>query len=184
MTISEILYCLFLGIAMIVAVSILLNEKRAGISPTPTMPRTRRVVIDLLEKHADARSPLRIAELGSGWGGLAIKLAKAFPTATITGCEISPWPLLVSRIMTMFNARIMILREDFFERDLTQYDALICYLSPQHMQRIEAALHNVKNKPLVISCAFPMRDTPPSDVVTIRQLVNVSVYVYHSRIAV
>lgn len=180
MTFAEIFYCLIVGIPMIVAMSILLNEKRAGISPTPTMPGTRRVVVNLVAKHIDARKSLRIAELGSGWGGLAIRLANAFPNATITGFEISPWPRAISRIMTMFNSRIIILNEDFFAEDWAQYDVLVCYLSPQHMARIEARLSEGQRKPIVISCAFAMPNTTPSETVTIKQIMNVSVYVYHS----
>lgn len=182
MTFAEIFYCLILGLAMIVSMSILLHEKRAGISPTPTMPGTRRVVIDLLSKHANTRRSLNIAELGSGWGGLVIRLARAFPNATITGFEISPWPLLVSRIMTMLNPQITICNEDFFARDWAQYDVLVCYLSPQHMVRIEAGLSELHQKPLVISCAFAMPNTLPSQIVTIRQLISVNIYVYHSTI--
>jgi cyclopropane fatty-acyl-phospholipid synthase-like methyltransferase len=176
----DTLYCIVVTISMVVAMSIFLNEKRAGVSPAPTMPSTRRVVIDLLREHTRDYKTLRLAELGSGWGGLAIKIANSFPCAAVTGFEISPYPRLVSRLMTMFNSRITILCEDFYDHDLTQYDALICYLSPQHMQRIEEKLQKLQNKPLVISCSFSMPNTTPSEVVTFRQLVTVNVYVYHS----
>jgi hypothetical protein len=183
MTVAEIFYCLAVGIAMIVAMSILLNEKRAGISPTPTMPGTRRAVIDLLSKHIGASRSLQIAELGSGWGGLVVKLANAFPNAMITGFEISPWPRLISRIITIFNSRIIILNEDFFSQDWSRYDVLVCYLSPQHMARIEAQLNQLHRKPLVISCAFSMPNAIPSETVTIRQIVHVNIYVYNSRLS-
>ena len=181
MTLAEIVYCLILGVPMIVAMSILLNEKRAGISPTPTMPGTRRVVVDLLKRYAGGEhQSVRIAELGSGWGGLVVRLANAFPNATITGFEISPWPRLISRIITIFNSRIIILNQDFFSQDWSQFDVMVCYLSPQHMAHIEAQLNQLARKPLVISCAFAMPNTIPSETVTIRQIVTVNIYVYNS----
>lgn len=179
MSFFDIIYCFALGIPMIIAISILFHEKRAGISPTPTMPGARRVVIDLVRKYVDTSRALHIAELGSGWGGLAIRLAKSFPSATVTGFEISPWPLLISRILTISNQRVDIVNEDFFLQDWSRYDVLVCYLSPHHMARIQERLHDLKRKPLLISCAFPMPNITPTETITIRQLVNVNVYVYN-----
>jgi hypothetical protein len=178
MSVGDIFYCIILIIVMLIAISVLLNESRAGISPTPTMPGTRRVVLDLLAKYVDINRPLKVAELGSGWGGLAIKIANRFPLATIIGFEISPWPFILSRVFTSLNKRITISKQDFFDDDWNKYDVLVCYLSPKHMQKIEEKILRLNQKPIVISCAFPMPNSLPTEIITIRQIVNVSVYVY------
>ena len=83
--------------------------------------------------------------------------------------------------MTMFSSRITILSEDFFSRDLGEYDVLVCYLSHQHMAKIEERLDGMKKPPLVISCAFPMPNAKPTEVVAIKQIVSIKIYAYNSQ---
>ena len=57
------------------ALSVIVYTLRYGISPMPTSPRVRRVLLGLLPE--DPGGP--VAELGAGWGTLAFPLARRWP---------------------------------------------------------------------------------------------------------
>lgn len=178
MDLPQILHSLVILCALYVAVSVLRNEKRAGIPPAPTLPAVRQAVIEMVGRHADPARDLKIAEFGCGWGGLALLLAKKFPRSTVIGYEISPCPLLVSRLRAALAQRVEISNTDFFLSDWEQFDVIVCYLSPRHMVRIKEKLDALPRKPLLISCSFAMPDSVPVEVRTLHRLVPIPVYAY------
>jgi hypothetical protein len=178
MELMDILHCAIILIAIYVSVSILKNEKRSGISPTPTMPNVRQVVIDMINTHADHSHEFKVGELGCGWGGLALKIVNVFPLASVVGYEISPCPLLMSRVRALLVKRLAIRNSDFFAADWSQFDVIVCYLSPQHMVKIKEKLAGMTKKPLFISCSFEMAGVVPIETKTLNKLFPVSVYAY------
>lgn len=178
MNVSDIIYCAVLIAAIYTTISILLHEKGAGISPTPSLPAVRKDVLDLIARYSSPDVDLRIGELGCGWGGLAIALARRFPTARIVGYEVSPCPLFISRLRAMLRPRITIRNDDFFEDGWDQFDVLVCYLSPKHMIRIKQKLEGMEKRPLLISCSFELPDTVPTEVRTRMAVVKIPIFAY------
>lgn len=174
----ELIYCLVLLTVFFVIFSVFWHERRAGISPSPTLPGVRHAVVGMIRKHAGDQAPLRIAEFGCGWGGLVLRLAQAFPSSNVIGYEISPCPLAVSRLRFALNNRIQIMGTDFFEADWDGFDVIVCYLSPQHMVKIKAKLDTMPIKPLLVTCSFALPDAEPIEARVHRSLVNVPILAY------
>jgi hypothetical protein len=120
--------------------------------------------------------------LGAGWGGLVKQISEEFPHAQITAYEISTWPLIILFLSTCFDKKISVLRKNFFDVDLRKFDVLVCYLSPRHMIKMEQKFLHAGSRPqkqVMISCAFPMPNTQPIEVVELSNfLVKTKIYVY------
>ena len=107
-----------------------------GITPMPTSIKTKKSLLTKLEVIESGI----IYELGSGWGGIAIVLAKQYPQCQIIAYEISPIPYYFSffKVKLLGLSNISIQRKDFFKENLTEARAIYCYLYPKAMQRLEA----------------------------------------------
>jgi hypothetical protein len=177
MYLMDLVFSVVILFALYIVFSLFRNEKKAGISASPTMNGARMQIIELIQSHAPQEN-LRIAELGSGWGGLANQISKRLPGTHITGYEISPIPFIFSRISLMLNRKINILNNDFFAKDWGEYDVIVCYLSHPHMARIKERLLTMDKKILLVSCSFPLPDWEITEERSHQSLVKVPIYAY------
>lgn len=102
-----------------------------------------------------------IYELGSGWGGLALLIAKKYPSAKVIAFELSPIPYLFSRLRQLIERRsnLNILRKSFYDHDLFDARAVICYLFPGGMRKLASKLKKeLPVKSMVISNTFSLAD--------------------------
>ncbi|MGZ9722893.1 class I SAM-dependent methyltransferase [Rhizobium miluonense] len=144
--------------ALSLCLSILLVHGLTGVPPVPSSAAEIADVIELLRK---ANLPKRaiIYELGSGWGSLAIALARAFPDAEIRGIEISPVPYLFSKLRMWRFENVTIRWGNFFNRDISDADAVTCYLMIKPMPKVSSFLdHMLKDGTAVVSLTFWFRD--------------------------
>ena len=118
-----------------------------GIMPVPTMPAMREAAIELMPPD-----PKLILELGSGWGGMTRRLQKAFPNAQVIGYERSFLPWLFSRLYLKTK------RADIFYVDLSEADVVFTYLSPWHMQYLDAQFKTMKPGSTLVAVSFPIMD--------------------------
>ena len=96
----------------------------------PSGPAVWRAVLDFLPEG----TPLRVIDIGSGLGGLALHLAKNRPQIHVTGIELAPLPWLASRIRArLLSSRVRFLRGDYEALDFAQFDLVFAYLSPVAM---------------------------------------------------
>ena len=170
MPVLDLVYLLTFLIFMFVIASCFLYERTAKIMPVPTMPRVKRGILKAITKHIDDNDEhLKIADLGSGWGGVAFSIAKAFPNARITGYEISPSPFWFSKILSQFYKNASITRQNFFDQDLRDYDVLVFYLTPRLTQKLQDKFSDhLKPGTLIISNAFPLPDWQAVEIVEIK----------------
>jgi release factor glutamine methyltransferase len=100
------------------------------ITPAVLIPRPEtELLVEAVLKHLPANQPLRIADIGTGSGILAITLAVHLPQAEITAIDISPEALAIAR----HNAEThhVAHRIHFVESDLLttipnqQFDAIV-----------------------------------------------------------
>ncbi len=162
------------GAAVLAMVSILIGVLRCGISPMPSSRRAVEAVLGLA--HPTKEGPLY--ELGSGWGGLAICLARVHPNRTILCYEISTLPYLFSvlrgRLSGLENLEFR--RADFLRADLSGAALVVCYLFPGGMERLAAKLEG--QSLVVVSNTFAMPGWEPDQVVELGDRHRTRVYRY------
>ncbi len=105
----------------------------AGISPMPSSAKARLAVMQLVAAAGKGSGAGAIVDLGSGWGGLVIRLAQTYPDRKIVGYELSPIPwfvsLCIAKCLRLNN--LSLYRRDFFKTDLSAASVMVCYLYPE-----------------------------------------------------
>lgn len=158
----DILYSVIVLFALLLIFVCLLYEKKGHISPTPSLPAIRQKAIAMLAEITDRKGVYNIADLGSGWGGMLMKLARAYPCSRVTGYEISPFPFLFSRVVSLFFLnRMNVSQQDFWSRDWAGFDIIFCYLSRYHMDRLKENASKLQSGAIIISCSFPIEGWEP-----------------------
>lgn len=133
-----------------------------GIPPElPSGRKMRRAVAAEIKKHyADKKSVL---DIGSGFGGMALKIARTFPDMCVAGVERMPFAYFCSRVFIFFHFRfnLTIRRQKFstFIQD-KNFDIGVSYSGPGLMKEVEAVLAAGKFK-VVLSVDFPLPNTVP-----------------------
>jgi len=96
----------------------------------PSNEAVWRAVEELLPRD----KPLRVIDIGSGLGGMAMHLAKSRPLAQVEGIELAPVPWLVSKLRARLSgSRAKFVRGDYEGLDFGNYDLVFAYLSPAAM---------------------------------------------------
>lgn len=89
------------------------------VSPSVLIPRTEtEELVDLIVKRYSRTDDLRVLDIGTGSGAIAIALSRNLPYSKVTAIDISPEPLGVAEE----NARQLKARIDFFEKDIFLYE--------------------------------------------------------------
>jgi len=122
-----------------------------------------------------------IAELGSGWGTLAVAIARHLPECRVKGYENSPVPVFTSRCLKKLAsaANLEITRADFMQIDLSVFDAIVCYLHPAAMRKLEAKLEaEVRPGTPVISNTFAVMNWKAEQMTELDDLYHTKIYLY------
>ena len=173
-----------LGLAVLVltaiaAVLIVVYSLRVGITPMPSSSAARRRILELLPGDLDGT----ILELGAGWGGLAVALARHCPAAHILAYELSPVPWLVARLRAAVGRRrnLTVRRRDFLRDSLAGADAVVCYLYPGAMLALAEKLpRELRPGTPVVTHAFRMPGWTPEREVAVPELWRSATYLYRS----
>jgi SAM-dependent methyltransferase len=116
--------------AFLVFVVLFWSTFRTQVPYYPSGPALRPLVAGLLP----AAGTPRAIDIGSGFGGLVLDLARRRPDAAIEGIELAPLPWLVSRLRaTLARSRARFRLGDYESLDFGQYDLVFAYLSPAAM---------------------------------------------------
>jgi hypothetical protein len=153
-----------LALAALLVLSLLLFHAVSGVPPVSASRTEAAAVVDLL---VQAGLPERAAiyDLGSGWGALVVALAHAFPQARIVGIEMSPLPYWVARLRTRRLANVDLRRGNFYDHDVSDAQALTCYLMMKPMPRLAGFLDGMLREGTpVVALTFWFRGRQPSSV--------------------
>ncbi|MGZ5202629.1 MAG: SAM-dependent methyltransferase [Telluria sp.] len=150
---------LFLG-AFALFLILFWSTFRTQVPYYPSAPRLRPVVAGLV---AETGAP-RVIDIGSGFGGLVLDLARRRPNATVEGIELAPLPWLASYLRAMLSgSRARFRRGDYAALDFGQYDLVFAYLSPAAMDALwRKARREMRPGSLLASYEFGI-DGAPAD---------------------
>lgn len=174
---GDVLSLAVLAAVVAAALSIILYTLRLGISPMPTSPRVRRVLLPLVPPELQGT----VLELGSGWGSLAFALADRCPRAQVVAYELSPVPYAFAQLRQLLRPRpnLRLVRQDFFQAPFSEASAVVCYLFPGAMARLEPRLvQELRPEALVFTHTFALRGWTPGQTLRVEDLYRTPVYVY------
>ncbi len=158
-------------------------QHKMKVSPMPTPQSTRKAMLGSIHQT----SPKVIAELGSGWGGIALAAAQRFPQAKVIGFEGSLIPLLFSKLRLLANPQIKNVtfeKKNFFEKDLHDVDVVLCYLSNPHMAQLEPKLdRELKCGAEIISSTFYMPHWRVREKTTVGGMYDTDIFIYEKTTA-
>jgi ubiquinone/menaquinone biosynthesis C-methylase UbiE len=175
-TALTILYAVIVLSASATMLSLEYYARKAKVVAAPSVPWMRKAVVARLKKEVEGSgnpAPL-ILELGSGWGTLALDAAKACPSATIIGYEISPIPLFFSRLRAALRGykHTKFLSADLFAEDFSKADIVLTYLTMPHMERLRPKFEaELKPGAIVICNTFPVPGWAPNEEEMIQNFV-------------
>jgi hypothetical protein len=152
---------LFLAVFLIVSplcLSMLICQGITGVPPLSSNSIEAADVVALLKQAGLAEHGV-VYDLGAGWGSLVIALAGAFPQARIRGIELSPVPYWVSCFRTRNMPNVLLNRGNFHDFDLTDAQAVTCYLMMKPMPKLARFLdRTLRVGTPVVSLSFWFRD--------------------------
>lgn len=125
----------------------------------PSGPSTWNAV--LAELPADR--PVRLVDIGSGLGGLILRLADARPDSRFVGVELAPFPWIVSALRKRFrHSTAQFVRGDYRKLDFASQDVVFAYLSPVAMPALwEKARAEMRKGALLLSFEFEIPGIEP-----------------------
>src|SRR5436309_14838 len=167
-------------VILVLVLSIVYWSIRNGISPMPSTRKQRQAMISLLPAEIHGR----IADLGSGWGTLAMALARRLPACSITGYENSPIPLCTSKLIARFarQSNLEFFRANLLSVPLNDFQAIVCYLHPSAMRKLQTKLEAELPAGTPVICnTFAMAGWKAEEVITLDDLYHTHIYSYRMR---
>lgn len=166
-----------LAVVLIVTALLLAYTVRTRNSPVPSTPAVRRAMLAVLPEQVDGV----VYELGAGWGGLALALARRYPHNRVVGYELSPlpWALTRARIGVVGPGNLEVHRADFMTRTFADAGVVAAYLSPGAMERLRPKLAaELAGGAVLVSSTFPVPHWKPQQVVRADDQYATLVYRY------
>ena len=128
----------------------------ALVTGAPPMPSPGSTVAPILASIPEGTRG-RALELGSGWGQLALALARRHPDIQVEGVELSPVPYIFSRFLALLfpEPNLSFKLGDFHNVNMEDARVVVCYLSPGNLRRLAPKLEaSLPRGCLVISNTF------------------------------
>lgn len=163
--------------AILISFLMIAYHIKTGCPSLPSSKKSTLAIISLIDKNICGT----ILELGSGFGGLALAVAKNHPNCKIIGYEISLVPFLVAKLRSYFakNKNIAFVWTDFFKEDLDRVELIVCYLTPNIMERLKAKLlSDLTTHPYIITNFFSFRGWVPQKIHEVRDMYLSKIFVY------
>lgn len=161
------------GIFLLLAIWSIKN----GIGPNPSSPKQIKAVMSQIDPHARGL----ILELGSGWGTLAVALARRFRECQIIGYESSPVPYLFAKFLNQFYRlpNLQFKPRNFFKMPLHDASVIVCYLYGGGMAKLKPKFdQELRPGTRVISNTFSLPQSTPDAVVQVEDLFRTKIYSY------
>lgn len=164
------LHSLLMIFLVFLLLSMAYSTWKTGIAPMPSSKYSREVMTQLLPID-----PSICVDLGSGWGGMLLFLAKKYPHAQIIGYESSWIPYLYSKIVCR-NSNISIHCRDFLAVSHPKEAVFFCYLCPDGMRAISQKLSTEAQ--WLVSHTFALPSYTPVMTYQMNDIYRSMLYVY------
>jgi hypothetical protein len=177
-TLYSILSGVLVGAVVLALLSIVYVSWKNGISPMPASGTVRRAVAAEINRFSERGL---IVEAGSGWGTLALYVARHCLGWRIIGIENSRIPLWISRLISWFDfsTDVSFIKEDLYTYPYESVELVICYLYPGGMKRLsETFREKMAPGTRVISVCFALPGWQAESMITCGDLFRTKVYVY------
>jgi len=136
-------------------------------------------VADAVAEIARQEHASRFIDLGAGVGSVAVPLAQRFPQLMVEAWERAPlpWAVTVWRARPLHN--MAVLRDSFWNCDLSVYDLVFVFLSPAPMPELgEKIRREMPAGSLFVSSSFPVPGWEPESVREIEGRRGTRLYCY------
>lgn len=132
----------------------------------PSFPATWRALQRILEQHAGDKS-LKVLDIGSGIGDIAMFLAKQRIHDQVSGIEIAPLPWAVSAVRALFSGTsVTFTLGDYRTINFAELDVVFAYLSPAVMQDVwQKVQQEMRSGCLFVTSEFPVPDVVAEHIV-------------------
>jgi hypothetical protein len=171
------LEALALGLTCLAALSLIWSTLRLGISPMPTSPSVRRVLLSMISVDLEGE----VHELGVGWGTLAFAIAERCPRAKVIAWEASPIPYLFCALRLRLQRRpnLELRFGDFHQADLRHATLVVAYLFTGAMTRLgEHFARELAAGSEVLTHTFAWRGRTPTETAHAPDLYRTPLYRY------
>lgn len=152
-------------IGFIVSLSLYWTTFRTQVPFYPSRP----IVWKQALRHMPAKNSkvLRVIDIGSGLGDMAMYIAKQRSDCLVEGMEIAPLPWLISYVRAkIFQSKARFVLGDYHRLNFANYDVVFAYLSPAAMQSLwQKAQAEMSSGSLLMSYEFEIPNVPPSLIV-------------------
>ncbi len=148
-----------------------------GVPPMPTNRPTWRVMERLLPGAVEGE----IIEMGAGWGGVALKLARRYPENRVIAVELSPLPCLIAwcRAKGRTANNLTIRWGSVQKMDVSRAGLATIYLFPSAMARLgEKFLAELPEGALILSNTFSLPGWNPVKRIRAADIHRSPVYLY------
>lgn len=165
------------GVAAVV-ISVLITARRVGVVPMPSSENVRRLIAHILENQTEYAA---ITDLGSGWGGLARRIASRLPDKHVCAVEHGWVADTFSRLLSpSWKFRNLThYRADLHDLPLRDNQIYVCFLSREAMKKLRTSYErDLPRNGLLVSAVFSMPGWTPSAVHTAGDIYRSPVYVY------
>lgn len=144
----------------LISLSLFWTTFRSQVPFFPSLPFVWKKVAELIPQNKS----IRMIEIGSGLGDMAMHMAKAREESRIEGIEIAPLPWLISTLRAyLCGSRASFKLGDYRELDFAQYDVVFAYLSPAAMPALwEKACSQMRSGSMLISYEFEIPGVRPT----------------------
>lgn len=166
-----------LGLVLLAIGLVFFSTIVTGASPLPSSPLVRETMLSVLPIRLDGP----IYELGAGWGGLAIALARRYPDQPVRAFEVSVLPWAFARLRRLLGGppNLEFRFGDFHRTDLKDAALVSCYLTPPVMAKLKPKLEaELKPGALVLCNTFAVRGWQPTATAMARDRYRSEVFLY------
>lgn len=174
---SSLLPLFFIGVSLCLSISIVVWAIKNGIGPTITSPRQKRCLLASLPEDVKGN----VFDLGSGWGTLAISLARRLPGCQVIGYENSPVPYFFSKGLQLLLRfpNLQFSKQDILRVPLHEASLIVCYLYPGAMKKLKPKFEEeLRPGTVVITNTFAVPGWNPVNTFFTEDVYRSKIYLY------